>query len=76
MHLTSSPQKSKLGRKGDSILRTPHFRLHGSFKWRARTSSADFSPTFDQESDSRHSDSTNSVVLRRFLDQVSDMVDD
>ena len=76
--LIASPQKSKLGKSGltnawDSILRTPRFRLQGSLKRRACTSSADFSPTFDHESDARHSDSTNSVVLRRFLDQVSDV---
>ncbi len=65
--------RAKFGKKElisawNSILRTPRL-----VKRQARSFSADASPTFRQESESRQSESNNSDVLRRFLDQVSDV---
>ena len=58
--------KKELISAWNSILRTPRL-----VKRRVRSFSADFSPTFSHESESRQSESNNSDVLRRFLDQVS-----
>lgn len=65
--------QAKFGKKElisawNSILRTPRL-----VKRRARSFSVNASPTFGQESESRQSESNNSDVLRRFLDQVSDV---